>query len=267
MKIGEVKCKSILGKSGIGGMNYAVNPYIGCSHACAYCYARFMRRMGHPGEQWGSFVDVKSNAVEMLQVEAARKPRGRVMLSSVTDAYQPIERERRITRRCLEILLEQGYGVDVLTKNDLVLRDLDLLKRFDDVEVGLTITGMDESVRFAFEPGASSIQVRLAALKTLSDEGIPTYAFLGPMLPYLSDEHLEDLLSILADRVNRLLVDRLNIKCGNMPEIRRVLDAKYPDLKPMFEAALSLESSYYSNIKGRITQLCEDRSIPIRVIY
>ena len=89
------------------------------------------------------------------------------MLSSVTDAYQPLERQRELTRRCLEVLLEYGYGVDILTKNDLVLRDLDLFKRFDEVEVGMTITSLDDGVRKAFEPGASPILARLEALKKL----------------------------------------------------------------------------------------------------
>ncbi len=267
MEIGEVRCKGILGRSGIGGMDYAVNPYLGCGHACAYCYARFMRRMGHPGEEWGSFVDAKVNAVERLREEAAKKPRGRVLLSSVTDAYQPAERRYRLTRGCLEVLLEHGFRVDVLTKSDLVLRDLDLLRRFDEVEVGFTVTSLDDSVRRAFEPGASPIPARLDALKVLSDAGIPTYAFLGPMLPYLSDEGLEGLLNVLADRVGRLLVDRLNIKCGNMPDIRRVIGGNYPDLAPMFELALKAESPYYKTLRGRVSELCRERSIPVDVVY
>jgi DNA repair photolyase len=267
MKVGEVRCKSILGRSGIGGMDYAVNPYLGCSHACAYCYARFMRRMGHPGEAWGSFVDVKVNAVDVLRVEAAKKPRGRVMLSSVTDAYQPLEEKYHLTRGCLEVLLEHGYRVDVLTKNVLVLRDIDLFRKFDEVEVGFTITSLDDSVRAAFEPGASQIHARLDALKTLSDEGILTYAFLGPMLPYLSDECLEELLNILADRVGRLIMDRLNIKCGNMPDIKGVLDAQYPDLRSMFEDALSPESSYYEALRERVTKMCRERAIPVDIVY
>jgi DNA repair photolyase len=267
MEIGEIQCKGILGKSDIGGMNYAVNPYLGCGHACAYCYARFMRRMGHPGEAWGNFVDVKVNAVERLREEAAKKPHGRVLISSVTDAYQPIETKYELTRGCLEVLLEHGYHVDILTKSDLVLRDLDLLKRFDVVEVGLTVTSMDDTVRRAFEPGASPIEARLVALKRLSDEGIPTYAFLGPMLPYLSDEHLEELLNKLADRVNRLIVDRLNIKCGNMPDIRGVLRSNYHDLASMFESALTPGSDYYKHLRSKISSLCEERSIPVDIIF
>jgi DNA repair photolyase len=267
MEIREIRCKSILGSSGIGGMDYAVNPYLGCSHACAYCYARFMRRMGHPGEAWGSFVDVKVNAVERLREEAAKKRRGKVLLSSVTDAYQPVEQKYHLTRDCLAVLLDNGYSVDVLTKNELVARDFDLLQRFDDVEVGCTITSWDDSVRRVFEPSASPIQARFDTLKMFSESGVGTYAFLGPMLPYLSDEHLVAILDTLADRVNRLIVDRLNIKCGNMPDIRRALGAGYPDLAPMFEAALRPESDYYRVLRGRVAELCRERSIPVDIIF
>jgi DNA repair photolyase len=267
MEIGEIRCKSILGSSGIGGMDYAVNPYLGCSHACAYCYARFMRRMGHPGEAWGSFVDVKVNAVEKLREEAPKKQRGKVLFSSVTDAYQPIEKKHHITRDCLAVLLDNGYSVDILTKNELVARDFDILQRFDEVEVGFTITSWDDSVRRFFEPGASPIQARFDTLKMFSESGVKTYAFLGPMLPYISDEHLNLILDNLADRVNRLLVDRLNIKCGNMPDIRRTLGSGYPDLAPMFEAALRSDSDYYKVLKSRVTALCRERAIPVDVVY
>ena len=267
MGIGEIQCKSILGRSGIGGMDYAINPYLGCSHACAYCYARFMRRMGHPGEAWGSFVDAKVNAVERLHDEAAKKPLGKVLLSSVTDAYQPIEAKYKLTRGCLEVLLKHGYPIDILTKNALVLRDLDLLGHFNEVEVGFTVTAMDDVVRAAFEPSASPIRARLDALKKFSDEGIPTYAFIGPMLPYLSEEHLEELLNKLVDRVNRLIVDRLNIKCGNMPDIRAVLQRHYPDLAPMFESALAPHSVYYPHLRAKISRLCEERSIPVDILF
>jgi DNA repair photolyase len=267
LRLGEVRCRGILSHSGIGGMDYAVNPYLGCGHGCTYCYARFMTRFGHVGEEWGSFVDAKVNAVERLTVEAPRKRRGRVILSSVTDPYQPIERRYRLTRGAIGVLSRYGYAVDILTKSDLVLRDLDLIAKIDEVEVGLTITSLDDRVRRAFEPGASTVQARLDALKKLSDAGLPTYAFIGPMLPYLSDENLNELLDILADRVNRLIVDRLNIKCGNMPFIRRVLDAHFPDLVPQFESAVAEGSAYYAALRGRVAEMCRERSIRADIIF
>jgi len=267
LRLGEVRCRGILSHSGIGGMDYAVNPYLGCGHACAYCYARFMTRFSHAGEEWGSFVDAKVNAVERLVEEAPRKRRGRVILSSVTDPYQPLERRYRLTRGALGVLSRYGYAVDILTKSDLVLRDLDLLTKMDEVEVGLTITSLDDSVRRAFEPGASTVQARLDALEKLSHAGLPTYAFIGPMLPHLSDENLEGLLDILADRVNRLIFDRLNIKCGNMPAIRRVLDAYFPDLVPRFESTLAERSAYYETLRGRVADMCRERAIRADIIF
>ena len=267
MRISEIRCKTILGRSGIEGVDYAVNPYLGCAHGCAYCYARFMRRMGHRGEAWGSFVDVKVNALERLRAEAPRRRRGKVLLSSVTDPYQPLERRYGLTRGSLEILLEHQFPVSILTKSDLVLRDLDLIRGFDVCDVGFTITVYDDEARKAFEPGASPVEARLAALKELSVEGIPTWAFIGPVLPYLTDEGLEPLLDELAGSVGHILFDRLNIKAGNMPDIRRVLSERYPDLKPRFESALGDDSGYYEAFGRRVADLCRRRSIPFELVY
>jgi DNA repair photolyase len=267
VKIGEIRCKTIMGKSGIGGVDYSVNPYLGCAHGCAYCYARFMRRMGHMGEAWGSFVDAKVNALERLRAEAPRRRKGKVLLSSVTDPYQPLERKYELTRGALQILLEHQFPISILTKSDLILRDVDIIRKFDVCEVGFTITAFDDDVRSAFEPGASPVEARLAALKELSAEGISTWAFIGPVLPYLTDEGIERLLNELAGSVNHIIVDRLNVKSGNMPDIRRVLTERYPDLKPLFESALRDESEYYTIFKRKVTGLCLRRSIPCEIVY
>ena len=161
LKIGKIQCKTIMGKSGIGPVDYAINPYLGCSHGCVYCYARFMSRMGHKGEEWGSFVDVKENAVERLKIEVVKKKKGLVLLSSVTDPYQPLEAKFKLTRGCLEVLLEYQYPVNILTKSSLVLRDLDLIKDFDSIEVGFTITSLDNDVSKIFEPETHPITDRL----------------------------------------------------------------------------------------------------------
>jgi len=267
VRVGERRCRTIMGRSGIGSVDYAINPYLGCEHGCVYCYARFMSRMGHAGEEWGSFVDAKINALERLRAEAPRRRRGVVLLSSVTDPYQPLEQKFRLTRGSLQVLLEYQFPVVVQTKSDLVLRDLDLLRRFDDCEVGFTITAIDDEVRRAFEPRASPVHARLAALREISEAGVPTYVFLGPLLPYLSEEGLGELLDELAEFVGRVIVDRLNIKCGNMPPIRRALSRYYPDLLPMFESALSPDSQYYSVLKRRVADMCRDRGIPYDFCY
>jgi DNA repair photolyase len=267
LKVGEITCKTLMGRSGIGSVDYSINPYLGCSHACVYCYARFMRRMGHKGERWGSFVDAKVNALERLKAEIPKRMQGIVLLSSVTDPYQPLETKYELTRGSLELLLERQFPVSILTKSDLVLRDLDIIRKFDIIEVGFTLTSYNDTTRKAFEPGASPVERRLAALREMSDEGIPTWAFIGPVLPYLTEDGLELLLDELAGYVNRILIDRMNIKSGNMSDIRGTLSEHYPDLQPLFESALKGDSIYYDGFRRRVSEMCRRRSIPFEVLY
>jgi DNA repair photolyase len=202
----EILAKSVLTRSRIPGEDYCVNPYVGCAHACRYCYASFMKRFTGHRSPWGSFVDARVNAPEVLERELGRARPGSVMLSSVTDAYQPLEGRYRLARRCLELLLRHGFSVDVLTKSPLVLRDLDLLRGAEGVSVGLTVTTDDDRVRRVFEPGAPPIGARLQALRKLREAGVSTYVFVGPLLP-MDPERLADALGGLADRV---YVDRMN---------------------------------------------------------
>jgi DNA repair photolyase len=267
VKIGETSCKSIINSSGIKGVDYAVNPYIGCSHACTYCYARFMTRWYHQGEKWGSFVDVKKNALECIMKEAPRKKHGIILFSSVTDAYQPIEKEKELTRKLLQVLKEYDYPVEILTKSSLVQRDMDILGEFTQSEVGLTITSPDDKIRRAFEPGASPIQERLETLKKYSEAGIQTFAFLGPLLPYISEDEIEDLLNILADKVNRVIVDRLNIKAGNWKDIEETVLRLKPEILPEFKEASEEESQYYERLRDKMKRLLAERAIPYDIVY
>lgn len=184
VRVRGVTAKSALTASKIPGMTYALNPYIGCTHGCRYCYVRIMQRFfKHQGDCWGAYVDVKQNVARLLLKELARKKRGRVMLSSATDCYQPLERELMLTRRCLELLSDARFPTSVLTKSALVVRDLDVLRGMDDVSIGVTITTDDEAVRRVLEPGASSLSERLSALESLHRAGLSPHVFVGPILP------------------------------------------------------------------------------------
>ena len=204
--IREKGVKSVLSKSGIPGVDYCLNPYVGCAHGCKYCYATFMKRFTGHTEPWGTFVDVKVNTPEVLQRQLRRARRGYVMLSSVTDPYQPLEKRYGLTRRCLEILLRHEFPVGILTKSPLVLRDLDLIGQFEDIDVGMTITTDDEGIKKIFEPETPPIETRIQALKVLHDRGIGTYAFIGPLLPQ-NPEALAEKIKPYADSI---LVDRMN---------------------------------------------------------
>ena len=203
MKIKEVTAKSILSASRVS--DYALNPYVGCQHACVYCYAKFMKRFTGHRENWGEFVDVKINAPGLLAREVTKKKPGRVWISGVCDPYQPLERKYRLTQQCLAILVERGWPVTVQTKSPLVLRDIGILKRAADIEVGFTITTADERMRKIFEPGAPPAAKRVDALRQLHGEGIRTFVMIAPLLP--GAEKLPDLLRDSADHI---LIDRLN---------------------------------------------------------
>lgn len=223
--IREIKVKSVLTKSGIPGVDYCVNPYIGCAHGCRYCYATFMKRYTGHTEAWGSFVDVKINSQEILQKQLKRARNGRVMISSVTDAYQPIESKYKLTRQCLEILLQSQFPVDILTKSPLVLRDTDLIKKFKDIEVGITITTNDEKMQKIFEPNAPSIIARIRTLKTLHDSGIKTYAFIGPVLP-MNPETLSEKIN---PHVDSIIIDRMNYTSKTLKIYQRMNLSKWLD--------------------------------------
>jgi len=221
----EIRAKSILSKSRIPGATYCVNPYVGCAHECRYCYASFMQRFTGHAEPWGSFVDARVNAAEVLERQLGRAKPGAVMLSSVTDAYQPVEERYRLTRQCLEALLRHRFPVDILTKSPLVLRDLDLLEGAKGVAVGLTVTTDDDRVRQAFEPGAPPIQARVEALRELRRRGVPTYVFVGPILPMDPDR----LVGQLGDHVGEVIVDRMNYAGKTAGLYRRLGFGKWLD--------------------------------------
>jgi len=212
MKVNEVIVKSALSKSSLPGLVYALNPYRGCQHACTYCYAPSVLR---ENRRWGEFVDVKLNLPSVLAKEIASKPRGIVGIGTVTDAYQPAEREYEITRKCLEVLLKKDWPISIQTKSDLVLRDLDLIEKFKDKDIGFTIATLDDKARKMFEPHSSTIGARLDALRTIAKRGIKTWVFLGPIIPDLLGDTLEELIKALSGAgIDHLLFDRLNIKPG-----------------------------------------------------
>ena len=199
----EIQSKTILSSSKI--YDYVINPYVGCGHGCQYCYARFIKKFTGHGEPWGQFVDIRTNAAELLKAEIRKKKRGRVWVSGLCDPYQPLEAEYQLTRRCLEILAYHDWPVTIQTRSSLLLRDKDILKAAKNFEAGFTITTADDGIRKIFEPNAPPIQERLKALDELHRSGIRTYAMIAPMLPGAGS-----LATVLEGKVDYVLIDRMN---------------------------------------------------------
>jgi len=222
MELKEIEAKNILTVCRIPGIDVVINPYIGCAFACKYCYASFMGRfVGRKVEDWGSYVFAKTNAAQLLARDLAKKmkDKGRgkeIFLSSVTDPYQGLEAKYKLTRGCLEELISFGYEglVSILTKSDLVLRDIDLLKQLKNISVGLTVTSADDGISRYFEKFAPPVSARYKALETLNKNKIATYAFVGPLLPHFvaNPDQLENIFSRLAQAgTKRIFMEHLNL--------------------------------------------------------
>jgi len=226
------------------------------------------RYSGHERDRWGEFVDIKINAPTVLAKETRKARLGPILISSVTDAYQPLERRYEVTRKILEVLTRRKFPVIILTKSSLVTRDIDLLKKLEHCEVGFTIVTLNDSIRKIFEPKASPIKERLEALWELHQENIPTYGFIGPILPHLSDETIEDLIVKLKEiGCSSIMVDRLNIKYGNWRSIKETLLRNYPALLKKYEEILFSKSNYFEKLKNKIVDIAKKYKIEVDFCY
>jgi DNA repair photolyase len=246
----ETRAKSILNKSQI--FDYCVNPYTGCQVNCRYCYARlFMRRYSGHKEPWGEFVDVKVNAPEVLRKQLQRAKRGMVWISSVCDPYQPLEAKYELTGHCLKELLRKQFPVNIQTKSKLVLRDLDLFKDFEEIEVGFTITTNDEKTAELFEPGAAPVAERLTALEKLHSSGIRTFAFIGPLLPGKPEE----LVAALHGLVDKVFIDRMNY-LGQIKAFYRLQELEW-----------ATEDDFFQEYKTRLISELKKRKMKFEAVF
>jgi DNA repair photolyase len=178
-----IQVKNLLTLSKIPAADYVINPYVGCSHACKYCYATFMKRFTNHREPWGEFVDVKicKRPINITVLENKS-----VSLSSVTDPYMSIENKYRVTRKILEQLVDINCKISILTKGVLGLRDIDLFKQMKNVQVTFSINTLDEQFKNDMDK-ASSIRHRIHALKILHKNNIHNGLFISPIFPEITN--------------------------------------------------------------------------------
>jgi len=258
VKIREITARTILRKTRIPGADYSINHYSGCTHACIYCYARFICKW-RKGEKWGEFIDVKTNAPDLITKESKNK-KGTVILCTTADPYQPIERKYELTRRVLQNLNKEMKPC-VLTKSDLILRDADVFKTFKHCELGLTITTLNNKVKKVFEPFSSPPSARLKALKTLKKQGFKTFAFIGPILPYLTN--LERIFKRVSPFADTLMFEDLNMN----PAKKQILEAikkNFPDLLHAYE---NLSKEYWREKEKQINHLSKEFNQPIKIYF
>jgi DNA repair photolyase len=221
------------------GFETSVNPYRGCEHGCIYCFARPTHEyLGmSAGLDFESKIMVKANAPELLEAELSSpkwKPQVLVM-SGVTDPYQPVERKLRITRGCLEVLAKFRNPLAIITKNRLVTRDIDLLgelARFDASAVNVSVTSLDPELQRVLEPRTSSPNARLEAIKMLSDAGIPVGVMVAPIIPGLTDHEVPRIVEACAKAGAQFAgYTIVRLPWAIAPLFEHWLDEHFPDKK------------------------------------
>lgn len=274
----------------------ALNPYVGCQHGCVWCYAKYMRGYTrHEKEDWGSFIDVKINAPEVL-IKDIRRLKGKlaIFMSSVCDPYQPIEGKYKLTRRCLEILSqftssaaspsgrraqlrrersstatnEAGgfhFPISILTQSKLVTRDIDLFKKFKDIEVGMSFITMNERATRIFQPMAALPKEKVEALKKIHQAGIKTYIHVGPILPHFTD--FEEIFKMTHSYIDVAMGETLNTRGENWTSLIKVLSKHYPQLLPEFKKWQFQDPNYLGQVGADFERTAQKYGIKVSGVY
>lgn len=253
----EVDTKNVMTKSSLPVGGYSVNPYVGCTHGCKYCYASFMKRFTGHTEPWGTFLDVK----RWPAIKNPQKYRGqRVVIGSVTDGYLPQEEQFQNTRKLLEQLKGSGAEILICTKSDLVVRDIDLLKELGKVTVSWSINTLDENFRADMDH-AVSIARRLAAMKQVYDAGIRTVCFISPVFPGITD--FEAIFHRVKDQCDLVWLENLNLRGGFKQEILTYIQEKYPQLTALYHAIYQKgDRRYFRALERQAEQLARENDCP-----
>ncbi len=255
--IKEIETKGIMTKSNLPVSDFSVNPYLGCEHACKYCYASFMKRFSNHEEPWGEFVDVKYWAPLKNTTKYADKE---AFFGSVTDPYQPCEEKYGRTRELLQELQGSGVKLSIATKSDLVLRDLDLIKTFPNARVSWSINTLDDAFRNDMDRSVS-IERKLAAMQKFHEAGVRTTCFISPIFPSITD--VPAIINRAKDICNLVWLENLNLRGGFKKDIMDYIAEKYPQLLPLYTEIYNKGNrAYWYELDKELRAFCESENLP-----
>ena len=249
---------------GIFTSDYGINLYRGCTHGCIYCDSRSdIYQLNHKFED----IEVKENAVELLKRELVRRKPFMVVTGAMTDPYVPIEKRLKHVRKCLEVIYRYGYGFSCLTKSDLILRDLDLLKKINEkskVVVQITLTTADDDLCRLIEPNVCPTSRRVEVLERLNENGIPAVVWLSPILPHINDseENINSILDYCIDTNVKGVLNLdmgLSLREGNREYFYKKLDENFPGLKDRYIDEFGDSNFIYSKNNRKLKGIIKDR--------
>lgn len=256
MIVKDIHVKDVITKSNLPVCDYSVNPYIGCEHACKYCYACFMKRFTNHAEDWGDFIDVKYwQPIKNPQKYAGKE----LFIGSVTDPYQPVEEQYRRTRALLEELQGSGALLSIATKSDLILRDLDLIRSFTDARVSWSINTLDENFKDDMDKGVS-IERRLTAMKIFHDAGVRTTCFISPIFPEITD--VKAIIERAKNHCNLVWLENLNLRGNFKPVVMDYIKTNRPELLPLYIDIYSKgNNTYWQMLDAELQAFAEKQGL------
>lgn len=252
LKINEIEVKSVLSKSNLPVCEFSVNPYVGCTHACKYCYASFMKRFTGHSEEWGTFIDVKY----WKEIKNPQKYDGKeIFIGSVTDPYNPQEEKFGRTKAFLEQLKGSGAKLSIATKSDLILRDIDLIKSFPDARISWSINTLDENFKNDMDE-AVSIERRLNAMKIFHNAGVRTTCFISPIFPEITD--VKAIIKRAENQCNLIWLENLNLRGNFKAVIMNYIRKKYPKLYPLYDEIYNKNNrSYWQRLDSELRKFAD----------
>ncbi|QJB56834.1 radical SAM protein [Pseudodesulfovibrio sp. zrk46] len=250
MQITAHDSKTILTPCTLKGHEYQIDPYIGCAHLCHYCYA-----LNDAKTDWAKEIMVHADLEGVLSEELKGLSPQSVYMGWKTDPYQPCEAELRQTRKTLEMLAARGLSASILTKSDLILRDLDILQTMESASVSFSLAFEDDSVRDLFEGGTMSTEARMHALRECKKAGLRTSAMICPVIPYITSPL--PLIESVKDSVDKVWVYGLSILNEsdlNWQNTSRIIQKNYPQQYETVKAAVfDREHHYWAQLRKKLS--------------
>ncbi len=262
MKTTPCTKQQIMSPCSLKDLNYQIDPYIGCEHYCYYCYA-----LNKAETDWRSEILYHENAIKRLETELSKIPPQTIYMGWETDPYQPCEAEEMQTRRVLELLQKHGFSVSILTKSNLVLRDLDVLQKMDEPCVSFSMTFTSADDRQHFEANTVETEARIEAMEKLKLAGIRSSVLLCPVIPYITDVmSVIDSVRELADKIWIYGLSILDRSDQNWQNVERILDRHYALLKSQVEeVVLNKDHEYWSTLRNKLLQVQQKQKLNLEI--
>ncbi len=262
MKVSVCTNRPILSPCGLKDIEYQVDTYVGCEHYCCYCYA-----LAQAETDWSNEIRIHNDIVEHLSEEIEKIPSQTIYMGYHTDPYQPCEAEYHQTRKVLKLFLHKGFSASILTKSDLVVRDIDILKKMNDAAVSVSIAFNDNQTRRLFEANTIDTEKRIEALHQLKEAGVRTGALLCPVIPYITD--VIQLIDMLEPYTDVIWIYGLSINDRSSQiwlNIQKILNSQFPDLMAQVEPAIfSKGHKYWTQLRDDLVALKNNTQLNLNI--